>query len=362
LGHAIGLPDYYRAVEGIEAENRHWVVGCFDLMAAGGWGCGDGELPADGFGPTGFSAFSRWTLGWTELEEVTVATDQTFVLEPLSTSAHALRVRLAPESLESWIIEYRTREGFDAPLPADGVLIYHHDGFTGSRPTDPSLPPAYPFHLVEADGDNALRLVAAEGGNRGVAADVFARTDPSGPLGPATVPSTRDHLGGQSTLVIHEITPPGPTASVRLSVGTGFRVASREVPSETNVLQPMVGVIELADGQEPYVLAQEIGGLPDALVLALDGSTLTIQGTPRVAGLFAVSVWVEDHDGMEVAESISLSVLDDPSLDPVTLLGALVGAQSLTLDQLDYLDRSGNDDGSLDLGDLRAFVRRQPFD
>jgi M6 family metalloprotease-like protein len=362
LGHAIGLPDYYRAVEGIEAENRHWVVGCFDLMAAGGWGCGDGELPADGFGPTGFSAFSRWTLGWTELEEVTVATDQTFVLEPLSTSAHALRVRLAPESLESWIIEYRTREGFDAPLPADGVLIYHHDGFTGSRPTDPSLPPAYPFHLVEADGDNALRLVAAEGGNRGVAADVFARTDPSGPLGPATVPSTRDHLGGQSTLVIHEITPPGPTASVRLSVGTGFRVASREVPSETNVLQPMVGVIELADGQEPYVLAQEIGGLPDALVLALDGSTVTIQGTPRVAGMFAVSVWVEDHDGLEVAETIALTVLDDPSIDPLTLLGALVGAQSLTLDQLDYLDRSGNDDGSLDLGDLRAFVRRQPFD
>jgi M6 family metalloprotease-like protein len=361
LGHAIGLPDYYRAVDGIEAENRHWVVGCFDLMAAGGWGCGDGALPTGGFGPTGFSAYSRWTLGWAELEEITAASDETFVLEPLSTSAQALRVRLAPESLESWIIEYRTRDGFDAPLPADGVLIYHHDGFTGSRPTDPSLAPPYPFHLVEADGDDALRRVAADGGNRGVAADVFARTDPAGPLGPATVPSTRDHLGGQSTLHIHEIIRAGPTASVRLSVGKGFRVATRQVPAQATVFEPVVGTIELADGQEPYALAEQLGDLPDDLVIALTGSTLSVGGTPRVAGAFGLSVWIEDQAGATLAESIPLRVLDDPSLDPTTLLGALVGAGSLSPDQATYLDRSGNDDGALDLGDLRAFVRRRPF-
>lgn len=151
--------------------------------------------PTDGFGPTGLSAYSRWTLGWTELEEVTAATDQTFVLEPLATSARALRVRLAPESLESWIVEYRTRDGFDEPLPAEGVLVYHHDAFSGVRATDPDLPPPYAFHLVEADGDHALRKVAAEGGNRGVAGDAFASAGSFGPLGSATTPSTRDHLG-----------------------------------------------------------------------------------------------------------------------------------------------------------------------
>lgn len=101
LGHSIGLPDYYRAVNGIEAGNRHWAAGCFDLMGAGAWGCGGGALPTDGFGPAGLSAFSRWTLGWAELQEITVADDETFVLEPLITSGHALRVRLAPESPES---------------------------------------------------------------------------------------------------------------------------------------------------------------------------------------------------------------------------------------------------------------------
>ena len=359
LGHAIGLPDYYRAVNGIEAENRHWAAGCFDLMAAGGWGCGGGALPTSGFGPTGFSAFSRWVVGWAELQDVTLADDETFVLEPLASSAQALRVRLAPESLESWIIEYRTQEGFDAVLPDEGVLIYHRDEFSGPRAVDPALPAPYSYHLVEADGDNALRLVAAEGGNRGVATDYFARTDPSGPLGPESVPSTRDHLGGQSTLTIHEITRPGATATVRLTVGTGFRVASRAVPSTHAVLTPYVGAIELTGGTLPYAIADQVGGLPDDLVLDVDGAAVTVSGTPRAAGSFSVSLWVEDASGTTVAESIPLRVLDDPTLSAELVLGGLVGSSGLSPDQADYLDRSGNADGTLDLGDLRAFMNRQ---
>lgn len=361
LGHAIGLPDYYRAVEGIEAENRHWAVGCFDLMGAGGWGCGDGPLPLDGFGPTGFSAFSRWTLGWTELEDVTIAEDETFVLESLAESGHALRVRLAPESSESWIIEYRTRDGYDEPLPAEGVLIYHHDSFTGSRVPNPDLPPPYSYHLVEADGDDALRKVQSAGGDRGVATDVFARTDAAGPLGPGSTPSTRDHLGGESTLRIHEIERSGGTATVRLSVGTGFRVASREMPAARVVLEPFVGIIELAGGETPYVIAEELGDLPDGLAVDVSGSTLRVEGTPEVAGAFALSIWIEDAEGSSVAEAISLSIDDDPSLTAATLLRALVGTASITPAQAGYLDRSGNDDGSFDLGDLRAYVRRQPI-
>lgn len=359
LGHAIGLPDYYRAVNGIEPENRHWAAGCFDLMAAGAWGCGGGAPPTDGFGPTGFSAFSRWTLGWADLQEITVADDETFVLEPLGISAHALRVRMAPESLESWIIEYRTQDGFDAVLPGEGVLIYHRDEYNGVRFLDPDLPPAYPYHLVEADGDHALRLVAEEGGDRGVAADYFARTEPSGPLGPETAPSTRDHLGGQSTLTIHEITRPGATAAVRLTVGMGLRVASRSLPGSATVFLPYAGSVELTGGQPPYAVADALGGLPDDLVVAVDGDALVIQGTPRTAGTFGVSVWVEDTAGTTLAEAIALRILDDPSVDPGRVLDQMVGAGTLTPEQSGYLDRSGNGDGSLDLGDLRALVNRQ---
>lgn len=359
LGHAIGLPDYYRAVNGIEAENRHWAAGCFDLMAAGGWGCGGGPLPTDGFGPTGFSAYSLWQVGWAELQEITVADDETFVLEPLRASAQALRVRLSPESLESWIIEYRTQEGFDAELPGEGVLIYHRDEFVGPRAIDPDLPPPYRYHLVEADGDNALRLVAAEGGNRGVASDYFASAGPSGPLDPQSVPSTRDHLGGHSTLTIHEITRPGATATVRLTVGMGFRIASRSVPESHPVLAPFVGAIDFTGGEPPYAIAEQLGGLPQDLELSVDGSTLVVTGTARQAGVFATSVWVEDQAGTAVAESITLEVLDDPALDASAVLGGMIGATMLAADQVDYLDRSGNDDGALDLADLRAFLIRQ---
>jgi len=360
LGHAIGLPDYYRAVDGIEPEHRHWSVGCFDLMGAGGWGCGGGPLPTSGFGPTGFSAYSRWVLGWAELQDITVASDETFVLEPLGASARALRVWLAPASLESWIIEYRTRDGFDAPLPADGVLIYHRDDFGGPRVGDPSLPPGYRYHLVEADGDDALRHVAAEGGNRGVASDYFAQIGPSGPLGSATVPSTRDHLGGQSTLQIHEIARTAATATVRLTVGSGFRVASRSVPTFPTVLVPYSGAVELTGGQEPYSLADAVGGLPADLEVAVGGTTLTVTGTPRTAGLFATSLWIDDAAGARLAEAIYLQILDDPSITAASLLGALVGAETLTAEQTIYLDRSGNNDSVLDLGDLREFQRRQP--
>lgn len=359
LGHAIGLPDYYRAVGGIEPEKRHWAAGCFDLMAAGAWGCGTGEPTFSGSGPAGLSAFSRWTLGWAELQEVTVADDETFVLEPLATSAHALRVRLAPESLESWIIEYRTQEGFDAVLPDEGILIYHRDEYWAPRFADPDLPPPYSYHLVEADGDGALRLVEAEGGNRGVATDYFARTGPAGPLDAGTVPSTRDHLGGASTLTVHEITRTEATATVRLTVGTGLHVASRSIPQNVVVLLPYAAAIELAGGTPPYAITDALGGVPVGLEVAVDGSTLAVAGTPGAAGTFATSVWVTDDAGVTIAEALTIRILDDPAVTAERLLDQVVGSGTLTGAQSDYLDRSGNGDGAVDLGDLRAFVNRQ---
>jgi hypothetical protein len=173
------------------------------------------------------------------------------------------------------------------------------------------------------------------------------------------VPSTRDHLGGQSTLTIHEITRPGATATVRLTVGTGLRVATRALATTVTVLEPYVGVVDLTGGTLPYTITDEVGGLPGDLELGFDDTALTVLGTPRAAGWFSVSVWIEDGAGTTVAESISLQILDDPTLDSEVVLGGLVGTGALSADQREYLDRSGNADGTLNLGDLRAFVNRQ---
>jgi M6 family metalloprotease-like protein len=44
-GHAFGLPDFYHPVAGILPSQRRWVMGCFALMAAGSWGCGNAPAP-----------------------------------------------------------------------------------------------------------------------------------------------------------------------------------------------------------------------------------------------------------------------------------------------------------------------------
>ncbi len=175
IGHLIGLPDYYRQAEGLQPWQRHWAVGCFDTMGAGSWGCGSGTKAED-FGPTGLSALSRAMLGWATLDTIGEVTDQEYTLDPLQEGLRAIEIPLTENGAESFIIEYRPRVGYDADLPASGVLVYHRD--RDARPDrwiPPELPPAYGYQLVEADGDDALLKVEAEGGNRGAATDVFAR-------------------------------------------------------------------------------------------------------------------------------------------------------------------------------------------
>lgn len=57
FGHALGLPDYCHWIaRNAGAEGRRWVLGCWELMAAGSWGCGPTTTPTGTFGPTHFSA------------------------------------------------------------------------------------------------------------------------------------------------------------------------------------------------------------------------------------------------------------------------------------------------------------------
>ncbi|MGD2071544.1 MAG: M6 family metalloprotease domain-containing protein, partial [Gemmatimonadota bacterium] len=181
-GHRLGLPDWYQAVEGIEPWKRHWNIGCFGLMGAGSWGCGAGEK-LDNFGPVHPSAFSKVVLGWMETETVTDVLEREYVLEPAQTTGQALYIPLG--SGESFYVEYRPRIGFDAWLPAGGVLVYHRDEDPRSRTVPAGLPPAKALHLVEADGDHALRKVEAQGGNRGESADVFGIDGRTGPYSSA---------------------------------------------------------------------------------------------------------------------------------------------------------------------------------
>jgi M6 family metalloprotease-like protein len=210
-GHAFGLPDFYDANGGLLPQQRRWVLGCWTLMAAGSWGCGDGSTFGKAETPSHMGAYEKLILGWVEQTMTTTGWRTEYVLNPVQAGNRVLMVPL--RSVEEYLLlEYRQRTGFDAALPAEGVVVYHIEP---NRPLRPCFTCAriYRVGLVEADGDGALLRSAGEGGNRGVAGDEFGGTRT---LDDFTTPSLRLNAGGRSNVRL-EIAVAGGQARVRVS-------------------------------------------------------------------------------------------------------------------------------------------------
>lgn len=172
MGHILGLGDFYHGVDGIEPGQRRWLFGCFSLMSGGAWGCGRGDAFGTVRRPVSMGAFERWWLGWAEETTARSGWRHEYVLPPVQSTGRILRV---PTNVTGeWLhLEYRPATGFDADLPAGGVLVYHITQGIGYPCA--TCPRIYPYMLEEADDDSALVRTHAEGGNRGVAGDVFVK-------------------------------------------------------------------------------------------------------------------------------------------------------------------------------------------
>lgn len=171
-GHAFGLPDFYDAYGGLLPANRRWVMGCFALMAAGGWGCGDGAAFGSSPSPSLMGPYERYLVGWADIRWAEPGWRREYTLQPAGTTGEALAVPLRATN-EYLLLEYRPNTGYDAYLPAGGILVYHVDETRPMRHDCNGCRRPYHISLVEADGDEALLRTALEGGNRGVGGDVF---------------------------------------------------------------------------------------------------------------------------------------------------------------------------------------------
>jgi M6 family metalloprotease-like protein len=227
-GHAFGLPDFYDAAGGLLPHQRRWVVGCFALMAAGSWGCGDGSTFATAPSPAHMSPYEKLTLGWINPVTAEPGWRRTYTLDPVQTGGQALLVPLRPGN-EFLMLEYRPNTGFDAALPAGGILVYHVDTNRPLRITCNQCNRVYHMSLVEADGDGALKKTAAEGGNRGVAGDVFTGRRV---LDDHTTPSIRQNSGLPSNVRI-EMEVTGGKAH--------FVVSMLPVVASPRLLSPLIG-------------------------------------------------------------------------------------------------------------------------
>ncbi len=220
LGHVLGLPDLYDRSQGLTPEQRRWVVGCWSLMAAGAWGCGT-ENREGWVRPTHMGPWEKERLGWlSQVEVVDQALGQTFTLDPVKDAEQVLKVPLetnvAPANAEYLLMEYRTQEGFDLDLPASGVMIYHVDPKIGGNQPCDTCPQAYRVGVLEADGNNSLRLTFLQGGNRGEAGDAWGVAG-SGTLTNNTYPSTRLNSDAPSPVTVYRIAVEGGAAQITLS-------------------------------------------------------------------------------------------------------------------------------------------------
>ncbi|UCC75058.1 MAG: M6 family metalloprotease domain-containing protein [Gemmatimonadota bacterium] len=216
LGHNLGLPDLYHPVDGILPQQRRWVVGCWSLMAAGSWGCGEVGPRTGWRRPTHFGAWEKRVLGWLdEIEVVPAAELLEMTLAPVQANREILEIPLGVS--ERLLVEYRERTGFDLNLPAEGVLIYRVNDTVPWRPC-PTCLKIYGVSLVEADGDSTLLKTALEGGNWGEPGDAFGALGP-GTLTGATEPSTRldGGVGGSSGVNIYEVTLGEGSANILVS-------------------------------------------------------------------------------------------------------------------------------------------------
>lgn len=180
LGHLLfGLPDLYRTggvgvippPEGLIGvwSTRRWVVGCWELMAAGSWGCGAGTPAYGQLRSAGLGAWARYRVGWATPVNVDRNRDSTYALQSLARGGTVLRIPIAAD--EYLLVEYREQLPGDETVPANGVLIYRVAESLAFYPTSPVQPNH--VQLVEADDDSALDRTEVQGGNRGTPDDAF---------------------------------------------------------------------------------------------------------------------------------------------------------------------------------------------
>ena len=222
-GHAFGLPDFYDATGGILPQQRRWVLGCWTLMAAGSWGCGDGSSVGKVERPTHMGAYEKLALGWAQRTVTEPGWRREYLLPAVQGSGRVLQVHLRGAQ-ELLLLEYRTRDGFDAGLPAPGVLVYHVQPDLPLRPCA-TCARIYRVGMIEADGDGALRRTAQEGGNRGVPGDVFGGTRT---LSDHTTPSLRLNSGARANVLL-EMSVAGEQA--RIVVSTLPEIAAERLVS-----------------------------------------------------------------------------------------------------------------------------------
>ena len=204
LGHLLlGLPDLY------DTDYSSRGTGRWDLMAGGSWNNG-GDTPAH---PT---AWCKYQAGWIA-PTVIFNDEKNLSLNSYHTDANSVYKLPVGDvnSDEYFLISNRQKEGFDAHLPGEGLLIEHIDE-SKSNNTDENN---YLVDIEQADGQRHLNTNA----NSGDAGDAFP-TASNTTFTASSTPNSNSYAGADSKVAVTDIARDGDKITAKVNVG-GVSVA-----------------------------------------------------------------------------------------------------------------------------------------
>lgn len=116
FSHILGLPDFYDS-------SQNFILGKWSLMDYG-------TYAAEGFVPSGYTAFERYCLGWLDLTDI--SDPGTYMLEDLSLGQ---AYRMGTDNADRFLIlESHNRKGWFSYQDADGLMLtaVSYDGYRNS--------------------------------------------------------------------------------------------------------------------------------------------------------------------------------------------------------------------------------------
>ncbi len=114
FGHCLGLPDFYCTSSGNVYGMSTWSImdhGCYLDNA---------------HTPAGYTSYERHFMGW--LDYIEPEENTQYLLAPLSSDeGRAVKVTNDANPDEYYLVEYRTRTGWDAYIAGEGIMVLHVD-------------------------------------------------------------------------------------------------------------------------------------------------------------------------------------------------------------------------------------------
>ena len=115
FSHCLGYPDFYDTTysggQGMDA---------WDLMSGGCYN-------DDGYQPAGYTGYERWVAGWKRPIELDRGTQVVENMKGLQDGGETYIMYNDGHRQEYFMLENRTRSGWDASLPGNGLLVVHVD-------------------------------------------------------------------------------------------------------------------------------------------------------------------------------------------------------------------------------------------